>query len=452
MRLKFNINLTPTQRRANELLDNPDTRTLVCKWSRQCGKTVFAVIKLIEFLVVPNTFNVYISPTFSQGRKVFKDITGKLEKVGLIKSANASTLTITTITESTLQFFSAESPTAIRGYTVRGLCVIDEAAFLPDQLADGSDIWANVIYPIIKAHKKTNKTLIISTPNGKRGLFYDFYCRALKQARGFALIEATIYDDNLVSPEEINELKESMPSNAFRQEFLCEFLDSGLTYFVGFEDCFKTIDGHNTYDYLGIDLSAYGEDETILTFIDKQSGDVKQVKVKDATLEGKYNKIADEILLRKPSLTLIERNGIGAPMFDEITQILRAKGFKGKVDGFTTTNASKIEANSKLSLLVDKRALNFDKNDKELYSQFSTFIYKYTKKGTLQLEAMAGHHDDRIMSLAIACEAMKQGNKSGVYSIDRLRPNRKPMDICEKYDNPKGYEEEQEYRKKYMLV
>ena len=139
-------------------------------------------------------------------------------------------------------------------------------------------------------------------------------------------------------------------------------------------------------------------------------------------------------------------------MFDEIVKILRAKGFKGKVEGFTTTNASKIEANSNLSLLVNKRALNFDKNDKELYSQFSTFIYKYTKKGTLQLEAMAGHHDDRIMSLAIACEAMKQGNKSGVYSIDRLRPNRKPMDICEKYDDPQAYREEQEYRKKYRLV
>lgn len=468
MTIETDLTLTKSQTKAWKLLNEKDTRILVLRWSRQSGKTVFCEIVILNYLFTPRSQNAYISPTYAQGRKVYKELVNLLSShpsvASYVQSTNASTLTITMKNGAVLQFFSAESPTSIRGNTVNGVCIIDEAAFLPDQLADGTDIWSNVIYPIIKAHYYTNKTIVVSTPNGKRGFYYDLFMRAMNvgekedasgkkwgaRNRGIKAMTATIEDDELIDYQQLSEIKEMTPPLAYAQEFMCKFVDSAITYFNGFEHCF---DNQTVTDlskiWVGVDLSGYGSDETILTFINALS-QAKQIKIR-GTLTERYNKIADFINTHRPTLTLIEQNGIGAPMYDEIIKLV-SPSIKSRVQPFTTTNTSKNDICGYLALLIDKKAIHFESDDKELYSQFGTFIYKFTKHGAMQLEAMAGHHDDRIMSLAIACEAMKQGNKSGVYSIDRLRPNRKPMDIWEHYDNPQAYREEQEYRKKYILV
>ena len=136
MRIDFNIDLTRKQQEAYNIMHDDETQFLVARWSRQCGKTVFAEIMLIEYLCKPNTFNAYISPTFAQGKKVYSELVQLLENTHIITKANASDLKIDTIYGSTLKFFSMESPTSIRGNTVSGLLVLDEAAFFPTQLAD----------------------------------------------------------------------------------------------------------------------------------------------------------------------------------------------------------------------------------------------------------------------------------------------------------------------------
>ena len=114
MNIKFDIELTSSQKKAYDLIHDKETRYLVARWSRQQGKTIFSEVILIEYLFKKNTFNGYISPTFAQGQKVYKGIVQLIEPTGIIKTANASTLTITTIFNSTLQFFSVYSYTPIR--------------------------------------------------------------------------------------------------------------------------------------------------------------------------------------------------------------------------------------------------------------------------------------------------------------------------------------------------
>ena len=139
MKINFNIDLTRKQKEAYDIIHSKDCQFLIARWSRQCGKTVFAEIMLIEYLCKPNTFNAYISPTFAQGKKVFAELVSLLETTGIIKKANAQDLKIDSVYGSTLKFFTIESPTSIRGNTVSGLLVMDEAAFFPSQLSDGSD-------------------------------------------------------------------------------------------------------------------------------------------------------------------------------------------------------------------------------------------------------------------------------------------------------------------------
>lgn len=416
MKVTFNLKMTDGQKEAYKLAHQEDTKQLVLVWSRQSGKSVFAEIILIENLLKKNKFSAYISPTFQLGRKVYKEITQMLEGKGIIKKANSSTLTIETVTNSTLQFFSVESYTAIRGTTVTGVLICDEAAYYADILPNGESIWGNVIMPITKARNPL--TIFISTPCGKSGFYYEFYLRAMAGEKGIKCLTRTIEDDSLVTPEQIEEIRKSIPPKAFEQEFLCKFLDSSLTFFQGFEEVFnKDMVYERTKEWVGIDLSADGQDETILTKVNDRN-QIIQYKI-DGTLDQKYSKIASLLNEINPVAAYIENNGIGTPMINQIKKLVNNKS---KLYEWTTTNSSKEDIIGNLAVLVANKTITF--NDNELFSQFGTFICKITKTRKLSFAAQDGKKDDRIMSLAIALKC-KDDFKFNSNFNNFVIPNRK---------------------------
>lgn len=369
------------------------------------GKTVFAEIMMLEYLCKPKTFNAYISPTFSQGKKVFAELTQILEPTGIIKKANGADLKIESIYGSTLKFFSMESPTAIRGNTVSGILVLDEAAFFPQQLSDGSDPYYNVIFPIIKARKP--KVLVISTPNGRQGMYYDLYMNAFNKEKGYYEISATIYDDDLISKGEIEELKNNYPPLAWQQEFEVKFLDNALTVFPNFETCF---DGKYSGGkcWIGIDPSSVGEDNTILTVVNDKN-EVIQHKI-DGTLDIKYDNIAKLINKYHPQATYIENNSIGEVMANEIRKKLNRKS---AFYTFTTTNESKKQYISLLAVAIANNEIHFEEANRLLYSELSTFTYKITKGGNITYAAREPYHDDTVTSLGIALQCKEDFKFSG---------------------------------------
>lgn len=377
------------------------------------GKTVLAEIMLIEYMCKQNTFNAYISPTYSQGRKVYKELVELLEPTGIIKKANASTLTIETIYRSTFQAFSMDSPNSIRGYTVDGILVMDECAFFSDTLVDGSDPWSSVIMPITKARKP--KVLAISTPKGKRGFWYDMHLKAIEGEKGYKEITATIYDDSLVSKEEIEEIKKTVSHLAFEEEFLVKFLDSSLTFFQGYENCFTNYTFNDKGKiWIGVDLSANGDDATVVTLIN-ESMQVKQYVIEGA-LNVKYERIA-KIINSIPYLVAgyLENNGVGAPMIYEIKKLVKNKS---KLYEWTTTNSSKEEIVSNLAVKIANKEIYFNNEDNGLFAELGRFVAKYTKNGRMQFEGASGSHDDKVLSLCIALKAMQDFKYQGVNNIN----------------------------------
>lgn len=405
MKINFNIQLTKKQREAYDILHMDDCQFLIARWSRQCGKTVFAEIMMIEYLCKPKTFNAYISPTFAQGKKVFAELVQLLEGTGIIKKANGQDLKIESVYGSTLKFFSMESPVSIRGNTVSGLLVMDEAAFFPKELSDGSDPYYNVIFPIIKARRP--KVLVISTPNGRQGMYYDLYLKAFNGDEGYREISASIYDDSLIKPEEIEELKKGYPPLAWKQEFLVEFLDNALSVFPNFENCFdgKYIDGKC---WIGIDPSSVGDDNTIVSII-SQDSQVRQYKI-DGTLDMKYDKIAKIINEYHPVATYIENNSIGAVMSNEIRKKLANKS---NFYEFTTTNDTKKQYISLLAVSIANNEIHFEEDNRLLYSELSTFSFKLTKTGNITYAARDGYHDDTVTSLGICLQCREDFKLSG---------------------------------------
>lgn len=98
--LHFNINLTKKQKEVYELYHSKDIREIVMNFSRQSGKTTMAEILLIETLVKSKTNCAYISPSYSQGKKVFREITQLLGQTQLIAKKNSTDLTISLINGS----------------------------------------------------------------------------------------------------------------------------------------------------------------------------------------------------------------------------------------------------------------------------------------------------------------------------------------------------------------
>lgn len=406
MEVNFNITLTPKQQEAWDNLHSDDCNVLVAKYSRQCGKTILAEVMMIEYLLKPNTFNAYISPSFAQGRKVYQELIQLLDKTGIIKKANASELQITSTSNATLKFFSMESPTAIRGNTISGLLVLDEAAFFPTVLSSGEDPWFNVILPTIKARKP--KVLVISTPNGKQGMFFDLYTKAVAGTKGYKALSATIYDDQLVTPEEIEELKQGYPPLAWRQEFEVEFLDDALTVFPGFDKCFNREYTKTNKCWIGIDPSSVGEDNTIVTIVNEVN-EVKQYKI-EGSLDSKYKQIADLINQYNPVMAYMESNSIGEVMANEVQKMLKNKS---RFKTFNTNNESKKDYISLIAVAIANKDIAFEPCNKLLYSEMATFTYKLSKTGKLTFAAKDGYHDDTVTSLGIALQCKEDHKLTG---------------------------------------
>ena len=417
--LHFNINLTKKQKEVYELYHNKDIREIVMNFSRQSGKTTMAEILLIETLVKSKTNCAYISPSYSQGKKVFREITQLLGQTQLIAKKNSTDLTISLINGSFLQFFTAQSPTAIRGQTISGLLVIDEAAYLPETTPDGQLLWSMVIQPITKAKKP--KILFISTPNGKQGLFYDKYLEGLNSDT-VKTVECNIYEDITISKEDIELLRQTTPPLAFKQEFECKFLDSALTVFEGYEKQF--IDYQNvTFNrvWCGVDFSSVGEDETIFT---KTDGKYVWQKLINGTLDSKYRQIADIINNEKNMvMCYLEENGIGSPMANEVKKLVKNKS---RVLEYITTNENKAENVGNLQLAIAQDDIFFNKEDTELYKQMGVFTYKISKQTRrITYAAKEPYHDDRVMSLMIALRAKEDYPSKSLESSYRFIATRK---------------------------
>lgn len=361
----------------------------------------------------------YICKNYILAKKLYKDVMQLLPEE-LVKSSNGSDLTITSIYDTVLTFFSSESGSSLRGLTFEYL-ILDEFAFFKQKLSDGSDFWYDVCFPTIKV--KGKKIIFVSTPLGKNNHFHTMFLRGLDpNYHRYRTIKKTIYDDGLITNEEIEEVRKSIPETSFRQEFLCEFLDSSITFFVGFECCFTSYNyNNNIKQWIGIDLSGNGDDESVVTFINEQN-QTQQITIK-GRLDDKYKQIADIINSTHNLIGVnIEQNGIGQPMINEITKLVNDKSI---IHNWLTTNSTKEQIISNLAVMIANNNIKFNNNNTKLYTQLSNFIVKYSKTNKLQFEGVNGTHDDAVMSLAIAIQCKEEYKYTNNITFARRMQTRK---------------------------
>lgn len=393
----------------------PNHRYICCAWSRQQGKTTVMILMCINWLLHYDEEIIYFTPTYSLAKNIFSKLT-KLLPNECVKKANSSDLVIETLTRSTIRFFSGESAQSARGSNCTRL-IIDEAAYIKEEI-DGQNFWYNICVPLLKAKGKL--AVLISTPFAKSGFFYNLCMRGYTGTKGYKYIKRTIYQDSLMSPEEIEELKKGYPEMAWKCEFECEFMSNAMSVFPEYENNFKdnfNFD-NNQQCWCGVDLSTVGEDNTVVTIVNATNQVLQHIIKGD--LDDKYKQIANIINQYRPIGTYIESNSIGTVMYNEIRKFAKIPN----IELFTTTNDSKKQYISLITNAITNDNIEFDKNNKILYSEFGTFSYKLTKAGNVTYAATSGNHDDTIISLGLALQAKEDFKfKQQVHFQPRIKRN-----------------------------
>lgn len=415
MTINFDITLSKSQQEVYNLVQDKRYKYITVAFSRQSGKTVLMLVLCIQWLLEKNVSIAYICRNFILAKRLYRELI-KILPNDIVKSANGSDLLIESIYGSTLTFYSAEQGASLRGQTFNYM-ICDEFAFHKQEQTDGTMLWNDILSPTLKARGR--KCIFVSTPLGKNNIFYEMYQRGLSDDfPKYASILKTIYDDGFITQEEIDEIKKSIPELSFKQEYMCEWLDDGLSFFQGFSDCFDIDSYSGNKCWIGCDLSGDGSDSTVCAKV-SENGNVELFEAV-GTLDMKYRQISDFIDRSNPVAVYCENNGIGLPMIGEIKKLSRNKN---RIYEWTTSNSSKEEIVSDMAVAIANKEVHFIKSDMKTYNELGNFVVSVSKSRKLTFAARGSGHDDRVMATAIALRCREDFKYAGKNNNNFVRSN-----------------------------
>lgn len=343
----------------------------------------------------------WVSPTYKQCKKVFKEVVAALGKCPLIKNTNNSDLVINLTNGSNIIFYSAEAYDTIRGETFDAL-ICDEFAFFKSQA------WDEVLKATVLVRGK--KVLLLSTPKGKNQ-FYNIFNLA-KENKQYKSFYGTSYDNPFIDKSEIEDAKRSLPDHIFRQEYLAEFLDDGSSVFRNIKECINKSNATSNL-YAGVDLGR-ADDYTVLTIVDQNNIEVYCERWRHLDWSVIINNIVTQLNKYKPN-TLVESNGAQDAIFEQIRNKVNYN--KNSIKPFVTTSKSKQAIVEDLIVCFEQKEIGVIGHGWQI-NELEVFTYEYNiKTRAIKYSAPVGLHDDYVMSRAITNHALKTMKLSGVYYV-----------------------------------
>lgn len=351
----------------------------------------------------PRSFSMYVSPTLKQARKVFKEIKSAIEGSSVYFKANESLYEILLKNGSSIQFVSAEQKDNLRGFTVSGILILDEASFIDDELF-------NLILPTTDVHQAP--VLIVSTPLFRTGFFYDFYMDGLERTNDqvYSYDWSTYDTSDILSPERLEFYRQRLPKDKFLNEYLGQFTDLGTGIFGDVKDIINNQPRTDLKCYMGIDWSSgSGNDETSITIFNSEKQMIHIEGFNDLDETQTIDHIVGLIKKYRPVKVSVELNSIGRVFYGLLTKKLHTLGIELNVKGFNTTNESKRKIVENFQVAIQNKECTI-LNDEKLLLQMSQFESKLTGVGKVTYAASKNHHDDRVMSTLIAFDTLNSGS------------------------------------------
>ena len=401
---------TPTKKQQEIIKACTDntTKYIIGCFGRQSGKSFTGQNLILKWALEDNgSTSMWVSPVYSQAKKVFSELVNTIAETGLTKSVNKSELFIEFINGSVIYFRSGEREDTLRGYTLDYL-VVDEAAYIKDV------VWSTVLRPTVLV--KGKKVLFISTPKG-RNWFYNIAVRGYgDENQQYKTFHATSFDTPFITKEELEEAKLSLPDSIYRQEIMAEFIEDGGEVFSSLSSaCILTsyppqVAGEKYYG--GIDFGRQN-DYTVLTILNSKGEVVDFYRERQKSWDIIVSEVVSKLKRWKP-VAIAEVNSIGDVLYENIR-----KQYPG-IQPFVTNNESKQNMIEDLIMGLNENKLVLPTNElnTDLYKELSVFTYEYSPKTRrVKYGSPSGFHDDTIISLALAYQSFKKKATYGTYKV-----------------------------------
>jgi hypothetical protein len=192
-----------------------DAHQIILLVTRQGGKsTVSSIRALHRALYTPASLVLLLAPSYRQSKELFrkvKDALAALPFSAPVASESALELEFTNL--SRIVALPGKEAT-IRGFSGVSLLIVDEASRVPDELYQA-------IRPMLAV--SGGDILLLSTPFGKRGFFFEEWEQS---GAAWHRTKITATECPRITPEFLEQERRQIPDFIFRQEYMCEFVET----------------------------------------------------------------------------------------------------------------------------------------------------------------------------------------------------------------------------------
>ena len=212
----------PIDAQQTEILACPperSRRTIVC-CSRQWGKSTTGAIKVLHHaLQNPGSLTLIASKTLRQAGELLEKVTNFAQTVGIpIRRAPRYTDSLLLPNQSRIIALPGK-PDSLRGFSAVSLLIVDEAAYVRDELY-------HALRPMLAT---TNGSIwLLSTPNGRSGFFYDEWSSTDTTWTKFSVKAG---ECPRISPAFLAEERKLHGPALFHREYECDFGYTGKSFF-----------------------------------------------------------------------------------------------------------------------------------------------------------------------------------------------------------------------------
>lgn len=223
----------------------------------------------------------------------------------------------------------------MRGYTVSGVLIIDECAYIQDDIID-------ICLPFVDANKAP--IVMVSTPFYRHGSFYEYYMDGIEKKDPYIIsFNWSNYDtSDLLSNEKLEFYRKRVAKDKFLTDYLGEFAELGSGIFGNISSLINPSPRKDLSLYMGIDwASGTNGDETCITLFNSEKEMVYIDGFNDLDATSTINKIVEVINEYKPKKITVESNSIGKVFYDLLNKEINKLSFHSNLTLFNTNNESK---------------------------------------------------------------------------------------------------------------
>lgn len=362
-----------------------DKRYSLCEASTKAGKTYGAMDWLLSqaFSSASTPAHNYwwVAPVYPQAEIAYNRIKRALISTGAI--ASFGKLSFRVPNGAAIYFKSAEKPDNLYGEDVYA-AVIDEASRVRDES------WHAIRSTLTKTRGPVR---LIGNVKGRQNFFYRMARKAESgdpSMHYIKIIAADAVAAGVLSAEEIEDARSTLPEQVFRELYLAEPSDDGGNPFglKAIENCIGELSSEPV-EFWGIDL-AKSVDWTVAIGLDRFQRVCRFERFQKPWLDT----ISYLRYVVGYTPALVDSTGVG----DAILESLREGGY-GNFEGYKFTPGSKQQLMEGLAVQIQQKKITYPAG--VIVNELSDFEYEYTRTG-VRYTAPEGLHDDCVCGLALA--------------------------------------------------